>query len=99
VLRWFLRVALLFFVVVFLFRWLFRLLGRAAPPPAPRETKAGTMKRDPVCGMFVVAETSLSERAEGESFYFCSERCRERFRAERRALHAPPTAGQAGSGR
>lgn len=86
-LRWFLRVALLFFVVVFLFRWLFRLLGRAAPAPA-REIKTGTMKRDPVCGMFVVAETSLSERAEGESFYFCSERCRELFRSERRALHA-----------
>ncbi len=98
-LRWFLRVVLVFFAVALLFRWLFRVLGRSAATPPAREIKTGTMKRDPVCGMFVVAETSLSERAEGESFYFCSERCRERFRAERRALHAPPTAGQAGSGR
>jgi uncharacterized membrane protein YraQ (UPF0718 family)/YHS domain-containing protein len=37
---------------------------------------------DPVCGMQVDRARALSERYDGKEFYFCSERCRELFRAD-----------------
>jgi uncharacterized membrane protein YraQ (UPF0718 family)/YHS domain-containing protein len=36
---------------------------------------------DPVCGMQVDRARALAERHDGREFYFCSEHCRERFRA------------------
>jgi YHS domain-containing protein len=37
--------------------------------------------RDPVCGMTVDITTSYSEALGGETYYFCSEQCRQRFDA------------------
>jgi uncharacterized membrane protein YraQ (UPF0718 family)/YHS domain-containing protein len=37
---------------------------------------------DPVCGMRVDRGKAITERNAGRTFYFCSEGCRERFRAE-----------------
>jgi Cu+-exporting ATPase len=34
---------------------------------------------DPVCGMRVGAETPFKSTFEGQEYYFCSERCRQRF--------------------
>jgi YHS domain-containing protein len=36
--------------------------------------------RDPVCGMFVTPAKALAATAGGETKYFCSEACRERWR-------------------
>jgi YHS domain-containing protein len=36
--------------------------------------------RDPVCGMFVTPSKALAATAAGETKYFCSESCRERWR-------------------
>src|SRR5687767_3853066 len=38
--------------------------------------------RDPVCGMTVDVTTSYSEAVGGETYYFCSENCRQRFDAD-----------------
>jgi YHS domain-containing protein len=35
--------------------------------------------RDPVCGMTVDVTTSYSEAVGGQTYYFCSENCRQRF--------------------
>lgn len=35
--------------------------------------------RDPVCGMTVEVTTAFSEAVGGDTYYFCSEGCRERF--------------------
>ena len=35
--------------------------------------------RDPVCGMMVDVTTSISEAVGGQTYYFCSENCRQRF--------------------
>jgi len=40
---------------------------------------AGQLVKDPVCGMYVVAETALTERRGSERFSFCSENCRQKF--------------------
>jgi YHS domain-containing protein len=37
--------------------------------------------RDPVCGMTVDITTSYSEAVDGQTYYFCSEQCRQRFDA------------------
>ena len=35
--------------------------------------------RDPVCGMTVEVTTAYSEAVGGQTYYFCSENCRQRF--------------------
>ena len=50
---------------------------RGTPPPVPA---GGELKRDPVCGTYVSAATSLSRTVSGETVYFCSKECRDRFR-------------------
>jgi Cu+-exporting ATPase len=42
--------------------------------------KAETAK-DPVCGMSVAKEGAPNYQFVGETYYFCSERCRNRFQA------------------
>ena len=37
------------------------------------------MTKDPICGMTVDKETALSAERDGESFYFCSDHCRQKF--------------------
>jgi len=34
---------------------------------------------DPICGMTVDTTTALHAERDGETFYFCSEQCREKF--------------------
>jgi uncharacterized membrane protein YraQ (UPF0718 family)/YHS domain-containing protein len=43
---------------------------------------------DPACGMKVDREKALVAELEGETFYFCSEHCRERFAGERDGVAA-----------
>jgi YHS domain-containing protein len=41
----------------------------------------GELKKDPVCGTFIAAATSLQKRVGGEMYYFCSADCRDKFKA------------------
>ena len=34
---------------------------------------------DPICGMTVDTITAIHAERDGETFYFCGERCREKF--------------------
>ena len=58
---------------------------RAPEPGAPRATPpdegplGGELKRDPVCGTFVPAATSVKKSVQGETIHFCSTACRDRF--------------------
>ena len=38
------------------------------------------LKRDPVCGTFIAASSSVQRTVDGETFYFCSTGCRDKFR-------------------
>ncbi|MCE7869191.1 YHS domain-containing protein [bacterium CPR1] len=54
------------------------------PSSLPESLLAGDhegMKIDPVCGMKVDPETDLTHDHHGERFYFCSQKCREKFQA------------------
>ena len=54
--------------------------GRA-PRPTSRSTPAAKMTRDPVCGTFVLPERSVSLADARGRVYFCSEACRDKYRA------------------
>ena len=61
-----------------------------------REPMSGTMHpalntvRDPVCGMYVEPATARgSAEFQGKTYYFCSPRCVERFKAEPQKYLAP----------
>ena len=38
------------------------------------------LKKDPVCGTFIAASTSLHKTVGGQTYYFCSPECRDKFR-------------------
>jgi len=51
------------------------------PPPAqPRErvSVAGELHKDPVCGMYVSEATRFQRRGGRETFYYCSEDCKDK---------------------
>jgi len=72
-------------------------LGGGAELPV---ISAGPLEKDPVCGMTVAREkAAATAEHEGKTYYFCSLRCGERFRAEPgKFLAAPGTAGMESAG-
>lgn len=38
------------------------------------------LKKDPVCGIYVSADTKVRKTIAGKEYYFCSESCRDRFK-------------------
>jgi YHS domain-containing protein len=64
--------------------------GIQTPPPnAQRRTtgaardavmhSSGELRKDPVCGTFVPISTSVKRIIRGETVYFCSADCRDRY--------------------
>ena len=60
----------------------------SAPPSSGPATGASQrvpttdeLKKDPVCGTFIAASTSLQKTISGDTYYFCSPECRDKFRA------------------
>ena len=39
----------------------------------------GELKRDPSCGTYIAVATSVKENIGGQTFYFCSKECRDKF--------------------
>jgi YHS domain-containing protein len=50
--------------------------------PSSATPRAVAMVRDPVCGTFVVRERAVSLADGRAHVYFCSEKCRDAFRAK-----------------
>ncbi|MBZ5634437.1 MAG: YHS domain-containing protein [Acidobacteriia bacterium] len=85
---------LIFYVVVgviilTLLRSVFEAVGKAfsggSPSPAPPSSSAPggqapqSLKKDPVCGTFVSMATAMQKTKGGETYYFCSAACRDKF--------------------
>ena len=54
------------------------------PPNGPRTSPmptGGELKKDPVCGTFISTSTAIQKRSGGEVYYFCSNECRDKFKA------------------
>jgi YHS domain-containing protein len=52
--------------------------SRSRPSSMPA---GGELKKDPVCGTFIAMSTALQKRVAGETYYFCSPECRDKFKA------------------
>ena len=39
----------------------------------------GELKKDPVCGTYIAAATSIHEKVGGQTFHFCSQQCRDKY--------------------
>ena len=82
------RALLLFLLVLFLLRAVWRLLGgvvqgAVSTGPASRQRPAAPpavkMERDPICGTYVIPGKALELARGRERVYFCSERCRNEW--------------------
>lgn len=80
----YLLLLVLFFIVA---RMFWRLVdgiveGVTGPRPGSRQVRPGTkLVRDPVCGTYIVPNTTLSLTSGSSTHYFCSEGCRSKYRA------------------
>jgi uncharacterized membrane protein YraQ (UPF0718 family)/YHS domain-containing protein len=54
------------------------------------------MAKDPVCGMEVNEQSALKLSWQGADYFFCSERCRQKFMAQNAIGGSGPTVGGAG---
>ncbi len=88
----FLRLILLFFVVIPMIRSVVNAVMRAfrgtdspAPPRPAGPESAGNasastlLHQDPVCGTYVAAGSSLRKICNGKVCHFCSDECRDRY--------------------
>jgi len=53
--------------------------SRRSTPQPPPVASGGELKRDPVCGTYVSAGTSVNRTIDGKVVYFCSNECREKY--------------------
>lgn len=74
---------LLFLVVRSLLRSIFGSFQQSGSKPEMRTEvpPGGELKRDPVCGTYVATTTGLTHQSKGETHYFCSKECRDKYRA------------------
>jgi len=48
------------------------------PEQAPM---GGVLRKDPVCGLYISEATSVKLQRDGQTYHFCSEKCRDAFHA------------------
>ena len=58
----------------------FQVASRPNTPSPPDRMPATELKKDPVCGTYVAAETSLTRTVNGTVLHFCSAECRDKYR-------------------
>jgi YHS domain-containing protein len=46
---------------------------------ATKVAQGGKLVKDPVCGTYVTPDGSLTTSSDGESYFFCSEDCQNKF--------------------
>jgi len=57
--------------------------GSASPAngarPSGQIPLTGELKKDPVCGTYIAAASSIQEKVGGQTFHFCSRECRDKY--------------------
>jgi YHS domain-containing protein len=59
-------------------------LAKSAPYGQPQSSAtpvAGELKKDPVCGTYVLAATAVKKISGSQTIYFCSNECRDKHSA------------------
>jgi YHS domain-containing protein len=47
--------------------------------PSQQVPLTGELKKDPVCGTYIAAASSVKEKVGGQTFHFCSQECRDKY--------------------
>jgi YHS domain-containing protein len=47
--------------------------------PSNQVPLTGELKKDPVCGTYIAAATSIKEKVGGQTIHFCSTECRDKY--------------------
>ena len=55
--------------------------GQGGGPRPPSVPSGGELKKDPVCGTFISPATAIQKKVGGETYYFCSTACRDKFKS------------------
>jgi YHS domain-containing protein len=53
--------------------------GQSSQAKGKQVPLTGELKKDPACGTYIAAATSIQEKVGGEIFYFCSKQCRDKY--------------------
>jgi hypothetical protein len=77
---WILRIILLLVILRALWRLFAGIVKGLEGTPRP-PVEGGTLVRDPVCGVYLLQSRALTVGRGDEALYFCSERCRDQYRA------------------
>jgi YHS domain-containing protein len=84
----FLMTLVVIFFVRAVLRTIFKGFGEVMRPTAgaadqqsnaPSVPLTGELKKDPSCGTYISAATSIKEKVGGETFHFCSKECRDKY--------------------
>ena len=51
----------------------------SSPRPSDQVPLTGELKKDPLCGTYIAAATSVKEKVGGQTFHFCSQSCRDKY--------------------
>ena len=51
---------------------------RRTSPTSAGVHKGGELKRDPVCGTYILPDTAITQTVGGEVIYYCSQTCRDK---------------------
>jgi YHS domain-containing protein len=52
----------------------------APPSGASSAPSGGELKKDPVCGTFISTASAFQKYSGGQTYYFCSTECRDKFK-------------------
>lgn len=52
---------------------------QSRPTPDQSVPLTGELKKDPVCGTYTAAASSIQQTIRGQTFYFCSPQCRDKY--------------------
>jgi uncharacterized protein len=78
---WVIRILIILLIVRALVRLVGGVIQGYQGKASQRIEKSVPLVRDPVCGTFLVKSRALAVGAGAETVYFCSERCRNAYRA------------------
>jgi YHS domain-containing protein len=53
--------------------------GQSSQAPGKQVPLTGELKKDPACGTYIAAASSIQEKVGGETLYFCSKQCRDKY--------------------
>jgi YHS domain-containing protein len=53
--------------------------AQSSQTPGKQVPLSGELKKDPACGTYIAAASSIQEKVGGEILYFCSKQCRDKY--------------------